>query len=269
MWKKFLIAGASVICLASVGFFGLNKTISAATNLNVLLEGDQVIVGTGNDGSELTWKVSKDNGSYYAMFIKWSGQVCNSSTDNFTDPHSNHVPGCHYRAAASGKSDSLLYTYTKAFDNVFSASLTANTFENSAIQSITEATATLTHVYTPTSSDMISGKIGSAVLPPDFTLSDVVYLRARGAWFNAAYIKDNPIAEMYSSSSSGGTLYPKYISYHWQFTQYGWLKPNSIIVSHLENSNILYVLNTDIHKNTLTSDPRSGVLKIRYADPAY
>ena len=28
MWKKFLIAGASVICLASVGFFGLNKTIS-------------------------------------------------------------------------------------------------------------------------------------------------------------------------------------------------------------------------------------------------
>ncbi len=268
MWKKFLIAGASVICLASVGFFGLNKTISAATNLNVLLEGDQVIVGTGNDGSELTWKVSKDNGNYYAMFIKWSGQVCNSSTDNFANSSNNHVPGCRYKAATSGKSDSLLYTYTKAFDNVFSASLTANTFENSAIQSITEATATLTHVYTPTSSDMISGRIGSAVLPNDFTLSDFVFHKVRGIWFNAAYIKNNPIAEVYSSSS-GGTLYPSYISYHWQFTQYGWLKPSSIIVSHLENSNILYVLNTDIHKNTLTSDPRSGVLKIRYADSAY
>ena len=68
MWKKVFIGLVFMAASISITFIFYNHSLNAATNINVIEEGEQVIVGKGNDGNEVVWTVNKNNGNYYMMY---------------------------------------------------------------------------------------------------------------------------------------------------------------------------------------------------------
>ena len=60
MWKKVFIGLIFMVASLSITFIFYNHSLNAA-NINVIEEGEQVIVGKGDDGNEAVWTVSKVN----------------------------------------------------------------------------------------------------------------------------------------------------------------------------------------------------------------
>ena len=82
MWKKILMTLLAVLGCFSAYLIYFNMYLNAAT-LNTIQEGEKVIVGA-NDGNEITWTISKDNGSYYTMYHSLQSiQMCNNTTNNY------------------------------------------------------------------------------------------------------------------------------------------------------------------------------------------
>ncbi|NBJ65420.1 hypothetical protein D5266_09575, partial [bacterium c-19] len=277
MRKKLMIICIALIAVFSIGYTYFNLDMYAASGLNTINEGDRIIVGKDNTGHEIVWTASKKNTGELIMYHSLgSAQFCNSNTNNIAYTYvAGQITRCDFYTTASGKSHSPVYLLAKNFNDAYSTNRSENQFENSAVRSVSNTVGNLQYSYVPKIAQIVSGELGNiANLPAaPFYLSDTGYVKHNhNLVYGTFFIKDGITEKVYPSASSTTPL-PGYISYFWGYHPdqqgNGWANSDAMVFSHLNNTNILYALNYDINKNVLTSKPRSGVLKIRYADPSY
>ena len=250
MWKKLGLTLITLLGCISIGLAYLNTDMNAAS-LNRLNEGEQVIVGVDDDGEEAVWTISKDNGTYYAMYYNIGNtQACNANTRNYTDAQGSIVR-CDLYTTAANKSHSQVYLSAKAFHDDFSKSLGANTFESNAVQSVPETLDGLTYAYIPSIADVVSDKLGYDALPERFYLKDTAYTQHLSNTLMGLFSKTSP-KQYVCETSACKAKYPKYIAYTWgKQSGKAWEAFDASVFSHLNSSNILYAINSDIHKNSL------------------
>ena len=68
MLKKPIILCIMTIVISSLIYTYYNHSLLAATAINVIEEGEQVIIGEGDNGKEAIWTVSKISGNQYTMY---------------------------------------------------------------------------------------------------------------------------------------------------------------------------------------------------------
>ncbi len=279
MWKKLLIGIfilASSISVAYGAFdYIFQRNISAATNLNILIPGDKVIVGLDANGNEVVWTVTKDNSSYYALVSTSFNAfgTCTSSTNNLSSDGSG-IKFCDLYTSAAGKSHSPVYIKMKQFDDAFTAGFSSNDFENSDIQDVSSiALGDLTHMFVPSVDLLISGGIGYGAIPSGIGMTGSVrrtkYDNISVPYFPAFDPSQKVIYDTGNAFRPNGTAYPNYIHPQWGCYGGSCDAINWRVFSYMDSANILYALNSDIKQDTLTATPKSGNLKIRYADSAY
>ncbi len=272
MRNKMILLLFLTIGIFSASFTVLqyNNNLSAAGNLEVLEPGEQVIVGTNESGEESVWTVSKNNTGYYAMH-HYIGTVqnCNSNTNNTVPRKGGEIDMCDFYTDVAGKSHSQGYLTAKSYDDAYTASLSGNEFESTEVLAVSGKVGNLQHGYVPGIDDFTSGSLGLDDLPEVCIISEKAYIKHNKAWQSAYFRRDSSVVQAYSSSSTNATAYPAYISYEWAYIGKEWQNLELSVFSHLKSPNILYALDHTIGKNVLKSNPRSGVLKIRYADPSY
>lgn len=276
MLKKPIILCIMTIVISSLIYTYYNHSLLAATAINVIEEGEQVIIGEGDNGKEAIWTVSKISGNQYTMYHTAGEkvQMCNASTNN-NRPSTNpsYIINCDFYTTVSGKSHSGPYLVTKAFNDAYGTSILNNTYESAAVQPLTGTSGSLDYVFLPKIAQIISEEIGTYdVLPTEFylDLTDLAYVKHNYNMYSVAFSKTNTKQQSYPSASST-TPYPAYIMFLWAYAgdSKNWTKHDVEVFSYMDKSNMLYVLNSDIHKEVLTANPRAGVLKIRYSDPSY
>ena len=272
MWKKVFIGLVFMAASISITFIFYNHSLNAATNINVIEEGEQVIVGKGNDGNEVVWTVNKNNGNYYMMYHGLESEsriiICNLNTNNSPAESNGWIKTCDFVTTAAGKSHSPGFIKANSFNTAYGNSIAENLFERASVQTVSGKVGNLQYAYVPSASDIVSGDIGLTALPELLMLSEKEYARGFNGYMLVAYKKAAPSSTIVYPGPTSTTPYPNYIAYFW-WKGTDWARIPVIMFSHLDKSDILYVLNSDNNKNTLTSNPRSGVLKIRYADSGY
>lgn len=251
MWKKVLFSLIFVVASFSITFIFYNHNLNAATNISVIEEGEQVIVGEDDYGSEIKWTINKNNGNYYMMYHGIESEariiICNLNTNNASPEDNGWIKSCDFVTTASGKSHSPGFIKARNFDTAYGNSIVGNLFENTSVQTVSGTVGDLQYAYVPTASDMISGDIGLTALPNLLMLSRKEYARGAGTYMLVVYKKDAPSSTIVYPSPTSTTPYPNFIAYIWGKAD-NWANIPVIMFSHLSNSDILYVLNSDINK---------------------
>ncbi|MCI9313290.1 MAG: hypothetical protein HFE68_08050, partial [Erysipelotrichaceae bacterium] len=275
MWKKVAILCLALAGSLSAGIAFFSTHMAAAGNLDKLSEWDEVIVGIGGDGNEIVWTINKDNSGFYAMFHNAGmARVCNGNTNNiFTASGSGkEIAGCDFYTTESGKNHSPSYLLAKSYDDAYTNAIKGNDFEKKAVQLVSGTVGGFQHAYVPTIAQLLSTDLNINAMPGLFLLADNGYVKNNGNYKqNAVFFLASPdkSGTVYPSPTAT-TPYPVYIRYTWGYlATKGWLERETVLFSHLNNGDISYVLDSGIKKDTLVSNPRANVLKIRYTDPSY